>query len=218
MYIKSSQQSQLLEAVANIMLQIMENYQTEVPNCKCKSICTQFDDSVCSHCSGNKPAEIYERRKHIFWSHNISQRKLFLQLHFIDITKVVKFYQVLPISVMETRQAVSWESKKKKKSWHYSASVAPRCFPRQTAQSDAKTAASILGLWRMRHEDWRPQGAPGMSDCHEKVDEKNMQLVKRSRPASDHQWRPDPRAEVSPDSPQIPRLRIFPKLCKLTAT
>lgn len=75
MYIKSSQQSQLLEAVANIMLQIMENYRTEVPNCKCKSICAQFDDSVCSRCNGNKPAEIYERRKHIFLSHNISQRK-----------------------------------------------------------------------------------------------------------------------------------------------
>lgn len=37
MYIKSSQQPQLLKAVANIMLQIMENYQTEVPNRKCKS-------------------------------------------------------------------------------------------------------------------------------------------------------------------------------------
>lgn len=44
-----------------------------------------------------------------------------------------------------------------------------------------KTAETSSGLWRMRHEDWRPRGPTGMSDCQEEADEKNMQLVQLKR-------------------------------------
>lgn len=40
-------------------------------------------------------------------------------------------------------------------------------------------ARTSFGLWRMRHEDWRPRGPTGMSDCQEEVDEKNMQLEQK---------------------------------------
>lgn len=175
----SSQQSQLLEAVANIMLQIMENYQTEVPNCKCKS-CNRLMTACAVTAMEKKPAEIYDRRKHIFC--RITSAKGNAIIFAIAFFRHFSTYHLSFAHICDGNLASSVMTIKKENSWHYSASVAPRCFPRLGrlhTYTHAKTAESILGLWRMRHEDWRPQGAAGMSDRQGKVDEKNMQLVKR---------------------------------------
>lgn len=48
-------------------------------------------------------------------------------------------------------------------------------FPMSAHTHTQQGPVLACDVWGMRHEDWRPRGPTGMSDCQGEVDEKNMQ-------------------------------------------